>query len=357
MLVDQDADPDEQGHTRQYQPHDTTGRGPERHADSDLGAATADRIRRLAVEPEQGEQQRQPAAESRQRRDDTPASTTRSPGPSSLCSLHFFAGRGYDVRVPEVVAITRAVSPALADCELTCQPRVPIDVELARAQHQAYERALAAAGYRVERLDADEAMPDSVFVEDLAVVFDELALLTRPGADSRRPEMPAIAAALAAYRPLHAIEAPATVDGGDVLVAGRHVFVGDSTRTNSAAAAQMRRLLEPFGYTVIQTGVRGCLHLKSAVTALDDHRLLVNPSWIDAAAFAGFTLVEIAADEPSAANALRLADRIIVAAGFPRTADRVAALGLRVERVEASELAKAEGAVTCCSLIVAGAQT
>jgi dimethylargininase len=261
------------------------------------------------------------------------------------------------VRVPEVVAITRAVSPALADCELTCQPRVPIDVELARAQHQAYERALAAAGYRVEQLDADEAMPDSVFVEDLAVVFDELAILTRPGADSRRPEMAAIAAALAAYRPLYAIEAPATVDGGDVLVAGRHVFVGDSTRTNSAAAAQMRRLLEPLGYTVIQTGVRGCLHLKSAVTALDDRRLLVNPSWIDAAAFAGFTLVEIAADEPSAANALRLADRIIVAAAFPRTADRVAALGLRVERVEASELAKAEGAVTCCSLIVAGGRT
>jgi dimethylargininase len=118
----------------------------------------------------------------------------------------------------------------------------------------------------------------------------------------------------------------------------------------------MRQLLEPFGYTVVQTDVRGCLHLKSAVTALDDHRLLVNPLWIDAAAFAGFTLVEIAADEPSAANALRLADRIIVAAAFPRTADRVAALGLSVERVEASELAKAEGAVTCCSLIVAGAR-
>jgi dimethylargininase len=261
------------------------------------------------------------------------------------------------MRMPDVVAITRAVSPALADCELTCQPRVPIDVELARAQHHAYEQALTAAGCRVEQLDSDGAMPDAVFVEDLAVIFDEMAILTRPGADSRRPEMPAIAAALAAYRPLEAIQPPATIDGGDVLVAGRHVFVGGSTRTNGEAAAQMRRLLEPLGYTVIQTEVRGCLHLKSAVTALDDHRLLVNPSWVDAAAFAGFTLVEIAPDEPSAANALRLADRIIMAAAFPRTADRVAALGLRVERVDASELAKAEGAVTCCSLIVAGAHT
>ena len=138
---------------------------------------------------------------------------------------------------------------------------------------------------------------------------------------------------------------------------GRHVFVGRSTRTNDAAALEMRRLLGPFGYRVVQTEVRGCLHLKSAVTALDEQRLLVNPSWVDAAAFEGFSLVEIAPDEPSAANALRLADRVIVAAAFPRTGQRIAALGLRVERVDASELAKAEGAVTCCSLIVPGVRT
>jgi dimethylargininase len=169
--------------------------------------------------------------------------------------------------------------------------------------------------------------------------------------------MPAIATALAAYRPLQAIQPPATIDGGDVLVAGRHVFVGRSTRTNDAAALEMRRLLGPFGYRVVQTEVRGCLHLKSAVTALDEQRLLVNPSWVDAAAFEGFSLVEIAPDEPPAANVLRLVDRIIVAAAFPRTAQRIAALGLRVERVDASELAKAEGAVTCCSLLVPGVRT
>ena len=259
--------------------------------------------------------------------------------------------------MPGDVAITRAVSPGLAACELTCQERVPIDIELARAQHLAYEQALSAAGYCVQRLASDAAMPDAVFVEDLAVVFDEIAILTNPGAESRRREMPAIASALAAYRPLQAIQPPATIDGGDVLVAGRHVFVGRSTRTNDAAALEMRRLLGPFGYRVVQTEVRGCLHLKSAVTALDEQRLLVNPSWVDAAAFEGFSLVEIAPDEPSAANALRLADRVIVAAAFPRTAQRIAALGLRVERVDASELAKAEGAVTCCSLIVPGVRT
>jgi dimethylargininase len=255
--------------------------------------------------------------------------------------------------MPGGVAITRAVSEALAACELTYQERVPIDVDVARMQHRAYEQALCAAGYRLEHLEADAAMPDSVVVEDMAVVFDEIAILTNPGAESRRREMPAIAAALKAHRPLATIDPPGTVDGGDVLVVGRRVFVGRSTRTNAAAVEQMRRILAPFGYLVIQTAVRECLHLKSAVTAIDDDRLLVNPAWIDEAAFDGFTLVEVAPGEPAAANVLRLADRVIAASGFPRTADRIADLGILVDRVDASELAKAEGAVTCCSIIVA----
>ncbi len=179
--------------------------------------------------------------------------------------------------MPDPIAITRAVSPALGECELTYLPRVPIDVDVARAQHRAYEQALAEAGYRVEHLDADATMPDSVFVEDMAVVFDEVAILTHPGAESRRREMPAIAAALAAHRPLQQIQPPATVDGGDVLVAGRTVFVGRSTRTNDAALAQIRRILGPFGYTVSGVDVRGCLHLKSAVTALADDRAAREP--------------------------------------------------------------------------------
>jgi dimethylargininase len=149
------------------------------------------------------------------------------------------------------------------------------------------------------------------------------------------------------------IQAPATVDGGDVLTVGRRMFVGCSTRTNQAAVTQMRDIVEPFGYSVTQTAVRGdCLHLKSAVTAIDEKRLLVNPAWIDAACFDGFTLVPVADEEPSAANVLRLADRVIAAAAYSRTADRLASLGVRIDLVDASELAKAEGAVTCCSLIV-----
>jgi dimethylargininase len=257
---------------------------------------------------------------------------------------------GYDVGV--FVAITRAVSPSLASCELTHLMRVPIDVERARAQHRAYEQALADAGAIVERLDAGPEMPDSVFIEDMAIVFDELAIVTRPGAESRRVETPAVADALGRYRRLQTIEPPGTADGGDVLVVGRHVFVGRSTRTNEAAIVQMRRILTPLGYTVQDLEVRGCLHLKSAVTSLADDVLLLNPEWIDAGAFEGFTCVEVDPEEPSAANVLRLHDRIIAPASFPLTGARIARHGLRLETVDASEVAKAEGAVTCCSLIV-----
>ena len=230
--------------------------------------------------------------------------------------------------MPAGIAITRAVSAALGDCELTHLERVPIDVELARAQHREYEQALREAGYLVEHLESTNEMPDSVFVEDIAVVFDELAIITRPGAESRRVETPAVAGALARHRPLHVIEAPGTVDGGDVLVAGKQVFVGLSTRTNDHAAVQMARVLQPHGYKVREVVVHDCLHLKSAVTALSDDLLLVNPAWIDRATFDGFALVEVDPEEPTAANALRLDDRILYSASFPRTAARLERRGL-----------------------------
>jgi dimethylargininase len=249
------------------------------------------------------------------------------------------------------VALTREIAASLARCELTHLARVPIDVAAARAQHAAYERALAAAGYRVERLSAEADMADSVFIEDIAVVFDNLAIVTRPGAASRRRERTAVAAALEEYRPLRMIDAPGTLDGGDVLVVGARVFVGVSTRTNREAVAQLRRILGPHGYSVCELTVTGCLHLKSAVTAVADDVLLVNPDWLPASAFTGFDLIAVDRAEPMAANALRLTDRIIFPSAYPRTAERLATRGLDIVTVDASELAKAEGAVTCCSLV------
>jgi dimethylargininase len=255
-----------------------------------------------------------------------------------------------------LAAITRDISPAMASCELTHLPRTPIDLDRARAQHRDYERALAEAGCRVERLPAGPDMPDAVFVEDIAIVLDELAIITRPGAESRRVEVPALAAALEPHRALRHIVAPGTIDGGDVLVCGRRVFVGASSRTNADAIAELRQIVAPHGYTVCAVTVRGCLHLKSAVTAVGDEMLLVNPQWIAKESLGGFDFVEVDPMEPAAANALRVGDVVIYPAAFPRTAERLATRGVTLWTIDASEVAKAEGAVTCCSVIFEGAE-
>lgn len=250
------------------------------------------------------------------------------------------------------IALTRAVSPALGACQLTHLTRVPIDVERATRQHAAYEGAIAAAGYEVIRLPGGADMPDCVFIEDIAVVLDEVAIVTRPGAVSRRDEIAGVADELSRHRALRFIETPGTVDGGDVLVVGREIFIGKSSRTNAAGIDQMRRLASSAGYTVHEAEVTGCLHLKSAATSIDEHTVLVNPEWIDQALFETFQIVTVDPRETYAANVLGLRDRVIAPAAFPRTVERIAARGHRVVTVDAGELAKAEGAVTCCSLIV-----
>jgi dimethylargininase len=252
------------------------------------------------------------------------------------------------------IAITRRVSPALARCELTHLARTPIDIGLAEAQHEAYERTLARLGCEVVSLPAQPELPDAVFVEDTAVVVDEVAVITRPGAASRRPETASVAAALAAYRPLAAIEAPATLDGGDVLRLGRRIFVGVSGRTNGAAITQLGAALAPFGYTVEAVPVHGCLHLKSAVTQVAPDVVLVNPAWVNPAAFTGFTPIRVHPGEPFAANALLLGGAVVYPEAFPATAAALARSGVALATVDVSELAKAEGAVTCCSLILTG---
>src|SRR5439155_20400128 len=210
--------------------------------------------------------------------------------------------------------------------ELTDLSGSPVDVELARVQHSAYERCLAALGCTIVQVDADPDLPDSVFIEDAAVVVDEAAVVTRPGAPARRAETAAVAELLGRYRPLLFIDSPGTMDGGDVLVVGRRAFVGCSTRTNAGAIEQMRRLLRAFGYTVEAVTVGGCLHLKSAVTVLADDRLLINRRWVAADAISAFSLVDVHPDEPGGANALRVGDAIVYPSSFSRTAERLDAL-------------------------------
>jgi len=250
-----------------------------------------------------------------------------------------------------LLALTRAVSPTLAECELTHLERQPIDVEAAARQHAGYEAALEALGVEVVRVPPAPDLPDAVFVEDTAVVLDEVAVMALPGAPSRRAETPAVAETLSAYRPLLHLTPPATLDGGDVLVVGRTAYIGLSTRTNREAADQLTSKLTPMGYRVSAVEFQGCLHLKSAVTRIDEDLLLLNPKWVSRDAFQGLKALSIAADEPLAANALWCGGSIVYPAQFPRTAERLSRRGINVVPLDCSELAKAEGGVTCCSIL------
>lgn len=250
------------------------------------------------------------------------------------------------------IAITRDVSPRMNECELTHIERTPIDVKVARQQHHSYTEALKSLGCEVIALPAEADLPDSVFVEDTALVLPEVALITRPGADSRKPEVPSIMKALDPYRPLLRITEPATVDGGDVLVVGKNIYVGLSTRSNDFAVRQMQELLGEYGYSVTGVQMHDCLHLKTAVTRVDDRTLLINRKFVDTHHFEGYDLIDVDPSEPLSANCLPIGGSIIFPVAFPKTRGRLEARGYKVKTVQVDELAKAEGAVTCCSLII-----
>jgi dimethylargininase len=252
-------------------------------------------------------------------------------------------------------AYTRAVSPRLAECELTHLDREPISAETAAKQHGAYEQALAAARYDVVRMPDLDAHADGVFVEDTAILLGDHAVITRPGAASRRPETESTAAALAKDFEVRRLDR-GTVDGGDVLRIGRTLYVGLSRRTDRDGVTALSDAVAPLGYEVTPVELNACLHLKSAASYLGEDgdgrpRLLVNPDWVDTALFNGVEPLAIAPSEPFAANVVRLSDRLIVAAAHPRTADRLREAGFNAQAVEVSELAKAEAGLTCMSLI------
>jgi dimethylargininase len=253
-----------------------------------------------------------------------------------------------------LIAITRGVSERITECELTHMAREPIDLQRARVQHRQYEDWLEEAGCKLIRLPAEPELPDSVFVEDTAIVLDELAVITRPGAESRRPETASVAEALKQYRKLFYIKAPGTLDGGDVLQVGKYLYVGLSQRSNQQGIEQLRQILLAFGYTATAVELRNCLHLKSAVTQIADDTLLINRQWVDDKAFGNMRFIDVVPQEPFAANAVRIGKTLLYPAAFPMTRQKLEAQGIDLRTVAASELAKAEGGVTCCSLIFKG---
>jgi dimethylargininase len=250
-----------------------------------------------------------------------------------------------------LLAITRQVSTSMAQCELTHLDRQFIDVRRAREQHSQYESCLREMGCDIIQLPEEPNLPDSVFVEDTAIVLDEIAVILRPGADSRKTETRSVAEALKPYRELAFIDNPGTIDGGDVLKIDRTHYVGLSSRTNQAAIYQLKKILTPLNYEVKVVSVNGCLHLKTAVTQIGEDLLLLNPNWVEVNQFPEMRWIKVDPSEPFAANTVWIEPFVLYPSAFPKTAKRLEEARCQLKFVDASELAKAEGALTCCSLI------
>lgn len=248
------------------------------------------------------------------------------------------------------VAITRPTGEELARCELTHVDRVPIDVDRAGKQHEAYLDTLRTLDVDVVELERLPDHPDAVFVEDTALVLDEVAVVLRPGAESRRGECASVADELARYRPMAEVAAPATLDGGDIIVFGRRILVGATSRTSPDGIASLRALVKPYGYSVEAVPVHGVLHLKSAATVVDDETLIYNPGQVDLG-FLGARLLEAHPDEPQGANVVRIGATLLADASAPRTAAVLARHTDMIRTVDVDEFAKAEGAISCKGII------
>src|SRR5213594_323834 len=250
-----------------------------------------------------------------------------------------------------LTAITRAVSPAIVHCELSFIDRQPIDLATAQEQHHAYEQLLGKLGARVISLPPEPTLPDSMFVEDPAIVLDELAVILPLGTETRRREAPSLAQALARFRKLEYVSLPGTLEGGDVLRIGRKLFVGLTGRSNAEGLRQLTAILAPHNYEVIAVPVTGCLHLKSAVTHIGGNTLLANRAWFDTTSFTGYDWIDVDPAEPHAANALAFGGTIIFPASFPNTCARIESRGFHVTPIDISELQKAESGLTCSSVL------
>jgi dimethylargininase len=253
----------------------------------------------------------------------------------------------------ETVAITHIPSPHMNDAIRTFIGVHAIDLELAKRQHDAYRQMLERAGARVVVLDTNSAHADAVFVEDTAIVLDEVAILTSMGAPSRRDEPGGIEPELRRHRSeLIRLEPPATIEGGDVLRIDKTLLVGATARTNAAGIAALTNAVAAHGYEVRAVRVDGCLHLKTACTALPDGRILASRRFLAMRDLEGFDIVDVPEDEPDGANVALVGGRVLMGAAHPRTIDLVKHLGFEADWVDLSEFAKAEGCVTCLSILV-----
>jgi len=251
-----------------------------------------------------------------------------------------------------MIAFLRDVGASLDRCELTHLPREAIDGALARQQHAQFAARLRELGVTVEFAPPLPEQADGVFIEDTALVLPEIAVLTRPGARSREPEVDSVRSLLAPHRPIQRLVEPATLDGGDVLRRGPTLTVGQTPRTNAAGIEALRAIVTPFGYTVLPLPIRGCLHLKSACTFIPPNTFVINPAWIDAAQLGDASVIPVDESEPFAANTLTIGQTTLISASFPKTEKRLRDAGILTRAIDISELEKAEGGLTCLCLLV-----
>ncbi len=252
----------------------------------------------------------------------------------------------------ETLAITRLPASSLDGCKLTYLTRTPVDPARVRAQHAAFRNVLAECGARVITLDADEARPDGVFIEDTAIVLDEVAIIASMGTYERRAETPAVEEELARHRSIEWIDTPALIEGGDVLRIGRTLYVGRTSRTDDAGIEALRKSVTKYDYRVVPVKVEGCLHLKTGCTSLDEETILINPEWIDQGAFEGFSILPVPDAEPWGACALPVGRSICLSAAYPLTERLVRDRGHSVVTTDISELHKMEGGMTCLAMVI-----
>jgi len=249
-----------------------------------------------------------------------------------------------------IVALTRPTGGELAQCELTHVDRESINIARACAQYEAYLDTLRSLGVEVIEMERLPQHPDAVFVEDTALVLPDTAVVLRPGAESRRGECESVARELANHRPVVELGAPATLDGGDIIVFGKRILVGETSRSNRHGVDALRDLLSPIGYSVEAVPVNGVLHLKSAATVVDDETLIYNRGQVDLG-FLDAKLIAAHPDEPQGANVVRVGDALLVDASAQRTVELLSSCTDRMQAVHVDEFAKAEGAISCKGII------
>lgn len=248
-------------------------------------------------------------------------------------------------------AIVRGVPDSFQNCITTFHGKPEINIGLAKQQHREYSRTLSSLGLTVIRLRADNTLPDCCFTEDTAIVVDELAIITIPGAPGRIPETIVIEKELSAFKTIVHIKQPGTIDGGDVLKIGKTIFIGASARTNQEGIRQVATIVKPLGYGVVPVKIKDTLHLKSVCTYLGRGCILLAQGYFDDTAFSEYDKVVVPKEEEYCANCLVIKGNVLIPRGFPRTKELIGKNGFPVIELDMSEIEKAEGALTCLSVI------